>query len=89
VSVCAEDGVVRDARIAIGAATETARRLPAAEAVIAGRVVNDAVLREAGRAAAAEAAVVADHHGSAAYKRVLIEVHLQRALRRVLNGALR
>jgi CO/xanthine dehydrogenase FAD-binding subunit len=46
-------------------------------------------LREAGRAAAAEALVVADHHGSAAYKRVLIEVHLQRALRRALDGAAR
>ena len=89
VSVHAEDGVVRDARIAIGAATETARRLPQAEAALAGRAVTDAALREAGRAAAAEAPVVADHHGSAAYKRVLIEVHLQRALRRVLDGAAR
>jgi carbon-monoxide dehydrogenase medium subunit len=88
-SVRAEGGQVRDARIAIGAATETAIRLPVAEAVLAGRAIDDALLREAGRAAAAEAPVVADHHGSAAYKRVLIEVHLQRALRRVLDGALR
>jgi carbon-monoxide dehydrogenase medium subunit len=89
VSLRAEDAHVREARIAIGAATETARRLPQAEAVLAGRAVNDATLREAGRAAAAEAPVVADHHGSAAYKRVLIEVHLQRALRRALDGASR
>jgi carbon-monoxide dehydrogenase medium subunit len=89
VSVRAADGIVRDARIAIGAATETARRLPQAEAALAGRAVNDTTLREAGRAAAAEAPVVADHHGSAAYKRVLIEVHLQRALRRALDGAAR
>lgn len=89
VSVRAEDGAVRDARIAIGAATETARRLPQAEAALAGRAVNDTTLRDAGRTAAAEAPVVADHHGSAAYKRVLIGVHLQRALRRVLDGALR
>jgi carbon-monoxide dehydrogenase medium subunit len=87
VSVRAEDGQLRDARIAIGAATETAMRLPAAEAVLADRAIDDALLREAGRAAAAEAPVVADHHGSAAYKRVLIEVHLQRALRRALEGA--
>jgi aerobic carbon-monoxide dehydrogenase medium subunit len=87
VSVRAENGIVQDARIAIGAATETARRLPQAEAALAGRAMNDAVLRDAGHAAAAEAPVVADHHGSASYKRVLIEVHLQRALRRVLNGA--
>ena len=87
VSVRADDGIVRDARIAIGAATETARRLPQAEAALAGRTVNDATLRQAGRAAATEAPVVADHHGSAAFKRVLIEVHLQRALRRALDGA--
>jgi carbon-monoxide dehydrogenase medium subunit len=86
VSVHAEGAILRDARIAIGAATETARRLPQAEAALAGRALNEALLREAGRAAAAEAPVVADHHGSAAYKRVLIEVHLQRALRRALNG---
>src|SRR5439155_13791484 len=85
VSIRAEEGQLGDARIAIGAATETARRLPAAEAVLAGRAIDDALLREAGRAAAAAAPVVADHHGSAAYKRVLIEVHLQRALRRVLG----
>jgi carbon-monoxide dehydrogenase medium subunit len=88
-ALTAEDGHVRHARIAIGAATETARRLPQAEAALVGRPVSDTVLREAGRAAAAEAPVVTDHHGSAAYKRVLIEVHLQRAVRRVLNGALR
>jgi carbon-monoxide dehydrogenase medium subunit len=86
-SLTAEDGLVRDARIAIGAATETARRLPQAEAALVGRAVSDTVVHEVGRAAAAEAPVVADHHGSAAYKRVLIEVHLQRAVRRLLNGA--
>jgi aerobic carbon-monoxide dehydrogenase medium subunit len=89
ISVRAENGVADDPRLVIGAATETARRLPQAEAALAGRAMNDAVLREVGHAAAAEASVVADHHGSASYKRILIEVHLQRALRRVLNGASR
>ena len=89
ISVRAENGVVHDARLAIGAATETARRLPQAEAALAGRAINDAVLRDVGHAAAAEASVVADHHGSASYKRILIEVHLLRALRRVLEGAAR
>src|SRR5205823_1808548 len=36
VSVRVEDGIVRDARIAIGAATEAARRLRQAEAALAG-----------------------------------------------------
>ena len=88
VSLFVEDGIVRDARIAIGAATETAMRLPGAEALLAGRRIDDnAMLREAGRAAAAEAPVVADHHGSASYKRVLIEVHLGRVLRQAIAGA--
>jgi carbon-monoxide dehydrogenase medium subunit len=88
VSVRVEDGVVHDSRIAIGAATETAMRLPATESLLAGRRIDDALLRDAGRAAAAEAPVVADHHGSASYKRVLVEVYLGRALRQAIAGAM-
>jgi carbon-monoxide dehydrogenase medium subunit len=82
VSMHIEDRVVRDVRIAVGAATETARRLPGTETLLKGRVLDDALMRAAGRAAAAEAPVVADQHGSAAYKRVLVEVHLRRAIAR-------
>jgi carbon-monoxide dehydrogenase medium subunit len=88
VSVWVEDGIMRDVRIAIGAATEVAMRLSATEAWLTGRRIDEAVLREAGRAAAFEAPVVADHHGSEAYKRVLVEVHLGRALRQALAGAM-
>jgi carbon-monoxide dehydrogenase medium subunit len=73
-----------DVRIAIGAATETAMRLPQTEALFAGRQLDDKLLREAGRCAGAEAPVIGDLHGSASYKRVLIEVHLRRALQRAL-----
>ncbi len=86
VSLRVEDGIVEEPRIAIGAATEVAMRLSATEAWLTGRRIDDAALRDAGRAAAAEAPVVADHHGSAAYKRVLVEVYLGRALRRALAG---
>jgi aerobic carbon-monoxide dehydrogenase medium subunit len=82
-----EDGVVRDARIAIGAATETAMRLRQAEALLTVRRLDDALLNEVGRAASAEAPVVADHHGSASYKRVLVEVYLRRTLHQALAGA--
>ena len=73
-----------DTRIAVGAATETAMRLPQTEAMLAGRRLDDKLLREAGKCAAAEAPVVGDLHGSAAYKRVLVEVHLRRALQKAL-----
>jgi len=73
-----------DVRIAVGAATEIAMRLPQTEALLAGRRLDDALLREAGKCAAAETPVVGDLNCSAAYKRVLIEVHLRRALRKAL-----
>ncbi|HUC11725.1 MAG TPA: xanthine dehydrogenase family protein subunit M [Stellaceae bacterium] len=73
-----------EVRIAIGAATEIPMRLKQTEALLAGRRIDDALLREAGRCAAAEAPVIGDQHGSAAYKRVLVEVHLRRALQKAL-----
>jgi carbon-monoxide dehydrogenase medium subunit len=75
-----------DVRIAIGAATEIAMRLTQTEALFAGRRIDEALLREAGKCAAAEAPVVGDLHGSAAYKRVLVEVHLRRALQKALDS---
>jgi CO/xanthine dehydrogenase FAD-binding subunit len=71
-------------RIAIGAATEIPMRLTQTETLFAGRRIDEALLREAGKCAAAEAPVVGDLHGSAAYKRVLVEVHLRRAMQKAL-----
>jgi len=78
-----DDGIAREVRIAIGAATQTAMRLRGAEAIIEGHRLDHRLLAEAARAAAAEAPVVADQHGSAAYKRVLVEVYVRRALHKV------
>jgi carbon-monoxide dehydrogenase medium subunit len=89
VSFEVEDDLVRDPRIVIGAATETAMRLPETEALLSSRRLDNALLVEVGRAASAEAPVVADHHGSAAYKRVLVEVYLGRALQQSLAEAAR
>jgi len=75
-----------DVRVAIGAATETAMRLPQTEAFLSGRLLDEAALREAGKCAAAEAPVAGDLHGSAAYKRVLVAVHLRRALQKALGS---
>lgn len=72
---------VAASRVAIGAATDTPRRLATVEAALAGRALDDAVLRDAGDAAAAEAEVHSDARGSAAYKRELIRVFTGRAIR--------
>lgn len=75
---------VRDARIVISAATDTPKRLSAAESILRGARVDDGVLRRAGDAAASEAAMIGDEHGSAAYKRELLRVYLVRAVRTAL-----
>ena len=85
VALDTDGAVVRDARIVIGAATDTPTRLAKAEAILRGARADDAVLRRAGEAGAAEAAVIGDQHGSAAYKRELVRVYLARALRAALD----
>jgi carbon-monoxide dehydrogenase medium subunit len=68
-------------RIVLGAAIERPKRLSAAEAVIAGRALDESLMKRAGEAAAEEADVVADSRGSVAYKKQLVKVHVARALR--------
>src|SRR5215813_4057540 len=77
---------VRDARIVVSAATDTPMRLAAAEDALRSASVDDAALRRAGDAAADEAAIVSDVHGSAAYKRQLVRVYVARAVRAALAG---
>jgi carbon-monoxide dehydrogenase medium subunit len=77
--------VVRDARVVVSAATDKPKRLAAAEGVLRGARADDATLRRAGDAAAAEAGVIGDAHGSAAYKRELLRVYLARAVRQCLT----
>ena len=84
VSLEADGAVVRDARIVIGAATDTPARLANTEKSLRGTRADDAALRRAGDAAAAEAAVISDQHGTAAYKRELVRVYVARAVRAAL-----
>jgi carbon-monoxide dehydrogenase medium subunit len=82
-----QGNTVGSARVAIGAATDTPRRLKSVEAALTGRVLDDAVRRDAGDAAASEADVHSDARGSAAYKRELIRVFTGRAIEKALGRA--
>ena len=84
VALDSDGAVIRDARIVIGAATDTPTRLAKAEAILRGARADDAVLRRAGEAGAAEAAVIGDQHGTAAYKKELVRVYVARAVRQCL-----
>jgi aerobic carbon-monoxide dehydrogenase medium subunit len=88
VSLSRDGSSVREPRIVISAATETPMRLPGAEAALQAGGTGDAALRQAGDAAAEEAALISDGQGSAAYKKQLVRVYVARALRAALaqNG---
>jgi carbon-monoxide dehydrogenase medium subunit len=76
-----ESNTVKDARIIVSAATNTPLRLAAAEKTLQGAVLNAATRARCGDAAASEVELAADVHGSSAYKRELLRVYAQRALR--------
>jgi carbon-monoxide dehydrogenase medium subunit len=87
VAVDSDGAVIDEARIVISAATDKPTRLLAAETLLRGAGVADALLRQAGEAAGDEAIVIGDQHGTVAYKRQLVRVYVQRALRRALAPA--
>ncbi len=84
VSFALAEGTLHDPVVVVSAATEKVTRLASAEKLLHGAAPNDAVLERAGEAAAAEASILADAHGSAAYKRELLRVYVRRALRQAL-----
>jgi aerobic carbon-monoxide dehydrogenase medium subunit len=75
---------IREARIVISAATEKVTRLTRTEDLLKGTVADDATLKRAGEAAAAEVSFLSDAHGSAAYKKELLRVYLGRVIREAL-----
>ena len=75
---------VKDARLVVSAATNTPVRLLAAENTLRGAVLDAATLARCGDAAMAEVELAGDAHGSSAYKRELLRVHVQRALREIM-----
>jgi carbon-monoxide dehydrogenase medium subunit len=86
VSFAHKDGALRDPIVVVSAATEKVTRMASAEKILQGAAPEDAVLTRAGEAAVAEASILADAHGSAAYKRELLRVYLRRAVRQALTG---
>jgi carbon-monoxide dehydrogenase medium subunit len=81
------DGVVRDARLRIGAVTGRPTALPGAVAAVEGTALTAESAREAGLAAAAEIDTYDSIHASAAYLRELTGTLVERALLRAWEAA--
>ncbi len=75
-----EDGVVVDARIALGAVAPVPMRARRAESLIVGHRVSPALQREAGATASGEAAPISDLRASAGFRTHLVGVLVSRAI---------
>ena len=80
------ESLIREARIAISAATERPIRAVAAEAALVGSPAESAFFARAADAAAQEIQTLADIRGSASYKREMVRVHVRRALQQAANA---
>ncbi|MCK6528364.1 FAD binding domain-containing protein [Myxococcota bacterium] len=79
------DGVLRHARIALGAVGPTPLRSPAAEAVLEGAPATAATVAAAARAVLRDARPIDDVRASAAYRLHLLGVLAQRVIRDVID----
>jgi CO/xanthine dehydrogenase FAD-binding subunit len=75
------DDTIAEARLALGAVAPVPMRATAAEALLAGHALTDDLLPEVGATAAQEAKPIDDLRGSAEYRRHLVNILTQRALR--------
>jgi aerobic carbon-monoxide dehydrogenase medium subunit len=87
VSFAMKNGAISDPVVVVSAATAKLTRMKNAEAVLNNAAPDDPTLRHAGDAAAEEAEILSDAHGSAPYKRELLRVYLRRAVREALDGS--
>ena len=81
------DGVVREARIALGAVAPTPVRAPRAEATLRGKRLTDELLAEAGQEAARTASPIEDVRASVEYRTEMVDVLTRRALRQAATLA--
>ena len=79
------EGMIKEPRLVVSAATDRPIHLFSAEKILNGKPAEERVLKQAGEAAAEEVAIESDLHGSAAYKKQLIRVYLGRAIREALK----
>ena len=73
-------------RVVLSAATDKPTRLLSAEKILKGNADDPKAVRQAGEAAAEEVQIESDLHGSAAYKKQLIRVYLQRTVDEARNA---
>ena len=79
--------VCQDIRLALGAVAPTPLRPKKAEAILKGKKPTDALLAQAGEAAAKEADPISDIYASEEYRRELIKVLVPRLTKEAMANA--
>ncbi len=87
ITVKANNGACDDIRIGLNSVASTIVHAKRAEAVLRGKSITDAALREMGEIAATECDPTDDNRGSAEYKRDLVKVLVRRAAEEALRRA--
>jgi carbon-monoxide dehydrogenase medium subunit len=87
ITLTADGARCADARIALCAAAPTPIRCRSAESALTGVPLTPELIRLAARAAASETQPVTDHRASAAYRRMLAETLVERAVMRAWERA--
>ena len=80
-----EEGLVKDVKIGLGAVAPTPMRARGAEGILEGERVNDEVIKKAAQKASEESKPIDDHRASAEYRKMMVEVLVERALRQALS----
>lgn len=82
-----DDGTITGARIGLAAVAPTPIRAPEAEALLAGNSLTDALLTEAGEAAAAACSPISDLRCSAEHRREMVDVLTRRTVQEAVARA--
>lgn len=89
VSLETERGAIKEAKVALSAATEKPTRLDSVAEFLRGKSGDEATCKGAGEAAAEAVSLLADGRGSVAYKKQLVRVYTARAIARAFESAVR
>jgi len=83
--VIEEDGVFKDVKIGLGAVAPTPMRAKKAEEALIGAKAGEEAIENAAALAAEESKPIDDHRASAAYRRMMVEVLVKRAIHQCLS----
>lgn len=86
VAVQVENGIIKDARIALGAVAPTPVRAKKTEEFLKGKTISDELLEEAGKMASTECKPITDFRASEEYRRDLVRIYTKRGLKKSIEN---